>query len=80
MDDYNRQIEAELAKSVWARTPKSWYKTELGRIRNNWSGSTIRALVDDASLRRGALHEEVRRPVPVALAPPSGDDSRAVAA
>jgi cation diffusion facilitator CzcD-associated flavoprotein CzcO len=42
MDDYNRQIESELARSVWAATPHSWYKNAAGRITNNWSGSTIR--------------------------------------
>jgi hypothetical protein len=27
---------------VWAATARSWYKTDAGRITNNWSGSTVR--------------------------------------
>jgi cation diffusion facilitator CzcD-associated flavoprotein CzcO len=42
MEDYNARVQAELERTVWAATPKSWYKTESGRITNNWSGSTIR--------------------------------------
>jgi cation diffusion facilitator CzcD-associated flavoprotein CzcO len=39
---YNERVQAELAHTVWAATGKSWYKTEAGRITNNWSGSTLR--------------------------------------
>ncbi|HEY8516428.1 MAG TPA: NAD(P)/FAD-dependent oxidoreductase [Candidatus Binatia bacterium] len=42
MEEYNRNIQAELERTVWAATPRSWYKTAAGRITNNWSGSTIR--------------------------------------
>jgi cation diffusion facilitator CzcD-associated flavoprotein CzcO len=42
MAAYNREIDRELAGTVWARTAKSWYKTESGRITNNWSGTTTR--------------------------------------
>ena len=42
MRAYDERVQAELAKSVWAATGKSWYKTEAGRITNNWSGSTVR--------------------------------------
>jgi cation diffusion facilitator CzcD-associated flavoprotein CzcO len=42
MDAYNDKVQRELARSVWAATGKSWYKTEAGRITNNWSGSTVR--------------------------------------
>src|SRR5436309_16075710 len=38
------RTQAELAGTVWAATDKSWYKTEKGRITNNWSGSTVRYL------------------------------------
>jgi cation diffusion facilitator CzcD-associated flavoprotein CzcO len=40
MAAYNEQLERELAATVWARTGKSWYKTESGRITNNWSATT----------------------------------------
>ncbi|HZR84023.1 MAG TPA: NAD(P)/FAD-dependent oxidoreductase [Candidatus Binatia bacterium] len=42
MAAYDRKVQTELAGSVWAATPKSWYKTESGRITNNWSGTTTR--------------------------------------
>jgi len=42
MESWNRRLQRELARTVWARTPASWYKTKDGRITNNWSGSTIR--------------------------------------
>jgi cation diffusion facilitator CzcD-associated flavoprotein CzcO len=42
MDAYNAGLQAELERTVWAATGKSWYKTEDGRITNNWSGTTTR--------------------------------------
>ncbi len=42
MDAYNERIQRELARSVWAATGKSWYKTTDGKITNNWSGTTAR--------------------------------------
>src|SRR5207253_8115487 len=42
MDAADARTQAELARTVWAATGKSWYKTEKGRITNNWSGSTVR--------------------------------------
>lgn len=42
MEAYNQKLERELARTVWAVTPRSWYKTREGRITNNWSGSTAR--------------------------------------
>ncbi len=42
MDAYDEQIQLELARTVWAATPRSWYKIESGRVTNNWSGSTVR--------------------------------------
>jgi cation diffusion facilitator CzcD-associated flavoprotein CzcO len=38
--DYNAELQGVLARSVWARTGKSWYKRADGRITNNWSGTT----------------------------------------
>ncbi len=40
MREFNRRLHARLAKTAWARTGKSWYKTAEGRITNNWSGTT----------------------------------------
>ena len=42
MDEFDARLQRELADTVWATTGKSWYKTDTGRITNNWSGSTLR--------------------------------------
>ncbi len=42
MESFDTRVQKELQRTVWAATGKSWYKTEDGRITNNWSGSTIR--------------------------------------
>jgi cation diffusion facilitator CzcD-associated flavoprotein CzcO len=42
MDEYNRSLQQDLAKSVWATTDASWYKLADGTITNNWPHSTIR--------------------------------------
>lgn len=36
---YNEQIQAELARTPWAGSCTSWYKTPEGKILNNWPGS-----------------------------------------
>jgi cation diffusion facilitator CzcD-associated flavoprotein CzcO len=41
MDEFDARVQRELADTVWATTGKSWYKTDTGRITNNWSRSTI---------------------------------------
>lgn len=42
MADFNRELRRELDKSVWATGCTSWYKTEGGKITNNWSDFTLR--------------------------------------
>ena len=42
MDAYNARIRRALAKTAWAATGKSWYKTADGTITNNWPATTIR--------------------------------------
>ena len=42
MDEYNRALQQDLARSVWAATGASWYKLADGTITNNWPHSTIR--------------------------------------
>lgn len=37
---YNEQLQADLGKTVWAGDCASWYKTETGKVTNNWSGRT----------------------------------------
>ncbi len=41
MESYDAAIQRDLAHTPWAKTGKSWYKLESGRITNNWPGSTI---------------------------------------
>lgn len=72
MEAYNERIQKELEGTVWARTPHSWYKTEAGRITNNWSGSTVRYWwttrrfdVENYALERRARGvAEAREPAP----------------
>lgn len=40
MKAWNEQVQADLDKTVWAGDCSSWYKTEGGKITNNWSGKT----------------------------------------
>jgi hypothetical protein len=42
MDAWNRELQRDLAKSVWAHGKASWYKLADGTITNNWPHSTIR--------------------------------------
>jgi cation diffusion facilitator CzcD-associated flavoprotein CzcO len=42
LDDYNRELQRDLARSVWATVGASWYKLADGTITNNWPHSTIR--------------------------------------
>jgi cation diffusion facilitator CzcD-associated flavoprotein CzcO len=42
MEEYNRSLQEDLAKSVWAAEKQSWYKLADGTITNNWPHSTIR--------------------------------------
>jgi cation diffusion facilitator CzcD-associated flavoprotein CzcO len=42
MDEYNRVLKHDLAKSVWAADKESWYKLADGTITNNWPHSTMR--------------------------------------
>ncbi|MBI1252422.1 MAG: FAD-dependent oxidoreductase [Alphaproteobacteria bacterium] len=39
-DRYNYLLQDELAHTPWASSCASWYKTEYGKITNNFSGST----------------------------------------
>ena len=34
------RVQARLARTVWAKTDRSWYKRADGRITNNWSSTT----------------------------------------
>ncbi len=59
----NERLVRELARTVWAAGCHSWYKTESGRITNNWSGSTLRYWIRTA---RPRLADFTRSPAEVA--------------
>lgn len=42
MERFNKKLDADLQRTVWAAGCSSWYKDASGRILNNWSGSTVR--------------------------------------
>ena len=42
LEEYNRWLQSDLARSVWAADKQSWYKLADGTITNNWPHSTIR--------------------------------------
>jgi cation diffusion facilitator CzcD-associated flavoprotein CzcO len=39
---FNKELQKGLGKSVWATGCTSWYKTDGGKITNNWSDFTVR--------------------------------------
>jgi hypothetical protein len=41
MARYNAGVQRSLKKSVWDAGCESWYKTDSGKITNNWPHSTI---------------------------------------
>jgi cation diffusion facilitator CzcD-associated flavoprotein CzcO len=38
---YNEEVQRKLASTAWNAACGSWYKTEAGKITNNWSGFTV---------------------------------------
>ena len=42
MARFNKELRRKLDKTVWATSCTSWYKTEDGKITNNWSDFTLR--------------------------------------
>ena len=65
----NRRLQAELDQTVWATDCHSWYKTDDGRITNNWSGPTIRYWWRTLRPRHDEFVRSRRRPAPVAPTP-----------
>ena len=53
-------VQRELQRTVWAATGKSWYKTDDGRITNNWSGSTIRYWWEARHADLSLYHQKAR--------------------
>jgi cation diffusion facilitator CzcD-associated flavoprotein CzcO len=61
MEDYNARLQVELARTAWAATGNSWYKTEQGKITNNWSGTTARYWWRTRAADLRSYHQESRR-------------------
>ena len=59
MAAYNHRIQAELARTPWAGSCTSWYKTAEGKILNNWPG-TAKAYADAVARFDLESYEEVR--------------------
>jgi cation diffusion facilitator CzcD-associated flavoprotein CzcO len=41
-DAFNRALQQDMQKTVWAAGCSSWYKTADGKVTNNWSSYTLR--------------------------------------
>lgn len=41
LQDFNEQLQADLAETVWVSSCDSWYKNAAGKVINNWPGSTL---------------------------------------
>ena len=42
MERFNRDLQQDMQKTVWAAGCSSWYKTADGRVTNNWSSFTAK--------------------------------------
>ncbi|MGO9607677.1 MAG: flavin-containing monooxygenase [Candidatus Binataceae bacterium] len=60
MESFDARVQQELQRTVWAATGKSWYKTDDGRITNNWSGSTIRYWWETRTADLSLYHQKAR--------------------
>jgi cation diffusion facilitator CzcD-associated flavoprotein CzcO len=60
MNAYNERLQGELRRTAWAATDHSWYKTEDGKITNNWSGTTARYWWLTRKVEFNRYHREAR--------------------
>ncbi|MGO9449816.1 MAG: flavin-containing monooxygenase [Candidatus Binataceae bacterium] len=60
MESFDARVQQELQRTVWAATGKSWYKTDDGRITNNWSGSAIRYWWETRTADLSLYHQKAR--------------------
>jgi cation diffusion facilitator CzcD-associated flavoprotein CzcO len=61
LEAWDARTQAELARTVWAATDHSWYKTAEGRITNNWPGTTTRYWWQTRRVDLRAYHLEPAR-------------------
>ena len=47
-DRQDRALRRDLARTVWGQVERSWYKTDAGRITNNWGPEPAVLVVDPA--------------------------------
>jgi cation diffusion facilitator CzcD-associated flavoprotein CzcO len=52
---YDDRIQRDLRRTAFAADCHSWYKTESGRITNNWPGPTLRYWLETHRFRRNDL-------------------------
>jgi cation diffusion facilitator CzcD-associated flavoprotein CzcO len=71
LEAWDARTQAELARTVWAATDHSWYKTAAGRITNNWSSTTTRYWWKTRRIDLGAYHLEPARAAARAAAVPA---------
>ena len=38
--EFNKELQTNMQRTVWAGGCSSWYKNEAGKVTNNWSGFT----------------------------------------
>jgi cation diffusion facilitator CzcD-associated flavoprotein CzcO len=77
MDADDARTQTELARTVWATPGKSWYKTDAGRITNNWSGTTTRYWWTTRRFDAEHYDAQARRRAAGAGTPDSADAPRA---
>ncbi|MEM1171407.1 MAG: NAD(P)/FAD-dependent oxidoreductase [Cyanobacteria bacterium P01_H01_bin.35] len=42
LSEFNQKLQTDAEKTVWANNCSSWYKTDQGKITNNWPYSSVR--------------------------------------
>jgi cation diffusion facilitator CzcD-associated flavoprotein CzcO len=51
MDTYNRDLQARMHGTVWEAGCSSWYKTEAGKVTNNWPRFTFQYMFETRTPR-----------------------------
>ncbi len=68
MAEFNRELQESARDTVWDKGCTSWYKTDTGRITNNWTRSTVSYWW---RTRRPSFDDLELRPAPRRLAVPA---------
>jgi cation diffusion facilitator CzcD-associated flavoprotein CzcO len=62
MDSYNRAVQKRMHQTVWEAGCQSWYKTESGKVTNNWPTFTLEYWLATRH-PRFSVYEARQRPV-----------------